>query len=180
MRLSRTDMTLRQTASDPEPFRITAGAEDAGQRVDRFVAGAIGTLSRSRVKTLIEESRLTANGRTVHEPADPVRAGITYVLDVPPPAPAAPRAQVIPFPILFEDDDLIVLDKPAGLVVHPAPGNPDGTLVNALLAHVWTAPTWPWFGACRRRCKARSRAPSAATSGTASGWRWSAAAAKRR
>ena len=69
------------------------------------------------------------------EPAEPVRPGATYVLDLPPPAPATPQPQAIPFPILYEDADLIVLDKPAGLVVHPAPGNEDGTLVNALLAH---------------------------------------------
>ena len=69
------------------------------------------------------------------EPAEPVRPGATYVLDLPPPAPATPQPQAIPFAILYEDADLIVLDKPAGLVVHPAPGNQDGTLVNALLAH---------------------------------------------
>ncbi|MBS0640169.1 MAG: RluA family pseudouridine synthase [Proteobacteria bacterium] len=108
----------------------------------------MGTLSRSRVKTLIEDGRLTADQRRVAEPAEPVRAGATYILDVPPPVPAAPLAQSIPFPILYEDDDLIVLDKPAGLVVHPAPGNPDGTLVNALLAHV--GPGFTGIGAERR------------------------------
>ena len=69
------------------------------------------------------------------EPAEPVRPGATYQLDLPRPAPATPQPQAIPFTILYEDADLIVLDKPAGLVVHPAPGNEDGTLVNALLAH---------------------------------------------
>ena len=141
-------MTLSQTSATAGPFQIVAGAEDAGQRVDRFVADAIGTLSRSRVKTLIADGRLTAGGNPVHEPAEPVRAGVTYVLDVPPPAPAAPQAQAIPFPILYEDEDLIVLDKPAGLVVHPAPGNLDGTLVNALLAHV--GPGFTGIGAERR------------------------------
>jgi 23S rRNA pseudouridine1911/1915/1917 synthase len=129
-------------------MRVTAQPDDAGQRVDRFVADAIGTLSRSRVKTLIELGHLTANDRVITEPAEAVRAGVAYCLDVPPPAPAAPRAQPIPFPILYEDDDLIVLDKPAGLVVHPAPGNPDGTLVNALLAHV--GPGFTGIGAERR------------------------------
>ena len=71
----------------------------------------------------------------VTEPAEPARAGATYTLLLPEPAPAAPQPQAIPFPILYEDRDLIVLDKPAGLVVHPAAGNLDGTLVNALLAH---------------------------------------------
>ncbi|MFO1024648.1 MAG: RluA family pseudouridine synthase [Acetobacteraceae bacterium] len=139
---------MSQAEPEDGPFRITAGADDAGQRVDRFVADAIGTLSRSRVKTLIEDGRLTADQRRVAEPAEPVRAGVTYILDVPPPVPAAPQAQSIPFPILYEDDDLIVLDKPAGLVVHPAPGNPDGTLVNALLAHV--GPGFTGIGAERR------------------------------
>ena len=69
------------------------------------------------------------------EPAEPVRPGATYRLELPPPVPATPQPQAIPFTILYEDADLIVLDKPAGLVVHPAPGNEDGTLVNALLAH---------------------------------------------
>jgi len=129
-------------------FRVTAGEQDAGQRVDRFVAGAIGTLSRSRVKTLIEDGRLTADGKAITEPADPVRAGSHYVLDIPPAVPATPQPQAIPFPILYEDADLIVLDKPAGLVVHPAPGNLDGTLVNALLAHV--GPGFTGIGAERR------------------------------
>jgi 23S rRNA pseudouridine1911/1915/1917 synthase len=103
--------------------------------VDRFLTDAIGTISRSRVKTLIEEGRARRDGSVLREPAEPVRAGASYALDLPPPASATPQPQAIPFPILYEDSDLIVLDKPAGLVVHPAPGNLDGTLVNALLAH---------------------------------------------
>lgn len=106
-----------------------------GQRLDRYLADAIGTLSRSRVKALIEAGKVSRDGQPVRDPADLVRAGLTYVLDLPPPAPARPEPQDIALSILYEDDDLIVLDKPAGLVVHPAPGNPDGTLVNALLHH---------------------------------------------
>ena len=117
------------------PVRIVAGPEARGERVDRFLAGAIGTISRSRVKSLIEAGQARCDGAMVHEPADPVRPGALYTLELPPPAPARPAAQAIPFTILYEDDALIVLDKPAGLVVHPAPGNEDGTLVNALLAH---------------------------------------------
>jgi 23S rRNA pseudouridine1911/1915/1917 synthase len=119
----------------PEPFVVTAGPEAAGTRLDRFLADAIGTISRARVKQLIEEGRAARDGRILTQPADPVRAGGRYVLSVPAPAPARPEPQSIPLAILHEDDDLIVLDKPAGLVVHPAPGNADGTLVNALLAH---------------------------------------------
>jgi 23S rRNA pseudouridine1911/1915/1917 synthase len=139
---------MNQEPSPGGPVRVTAAAEHAGLRIDRFVADAIGSLSRSRVKALIEESRLTAGGRTVTEPAEPARPGTTYTLDIPAPAPAAPRPQDIPFTVLFEDADLIVLDKPAGLVVHPAPGNPDGTLVNALLAHC--GPGFTGIGAERR------------------------------
>ena len=181
----------------PGPIHITPSREQVGQRIDRLMAEAIGTISRSRVKALIEEGALsrtaenaraedagahdddtaddgtadddtarsaahagagsptagrallwTASGRAwstdegrsqvsipVTEPAEPARAGFTYTLVLPEPAPAAPLPQAIPFPILYEDRDLIVLDKPSGLVVHPAPGNRDGTLVNALLAH---------------------------------------------
>lgn len=116
---------------------FTAVAEPAarGQRLDRFLADAIGILSRSRVKSLIEQGMARRDGQVLSEPAEPVRPGATYVLDLPPPMPATPQPQAIPFAILYEDADLVVLDKPAGLVVHPAPGNEDGTLVNALLAH---------------------------------------------
>ena len=112
-----------------------AGPPHEGQRSDRFLADAIGTLSRARVKALIEAGHATRDGVPLRSPAAPVRAGARYALAIPAPAPATPAAQPIPFPILYEDAALLVLDKPAGLVVHPAPGNPDGTLVNALLAH---------------------------------------------
>jgi 23S rRNA pseudouridine1911/1915/1917 synthase len=116
-------------------FTTVAEIAARGRRLDRFLADAIGTLSRSRVKSLIEEGRLRRDGVVLSEPADPVRPGATYQLDLPAPLPATPQPQHIPFTILYEDTDIIVLDKPAGLVVHPAPGNYDGTLVNALLAH---------------------------------------------
>ena len=121
--------------TDATTFTRVASEAQAGQRLDRFLAEAIGGLSRSRVKTLIEERRVRRDGHQVTQPAEPVRAGATYTLDLPAAAPSVPQPQAIPFPILFEDRDLLVLDKPAGLVVHPAPGNEDGTLVNALLAH---------------------------------------------
>jgi len=130
------------------PIHLTATTEDAGLRMDRFLADTLGTVSRSRVKTLIDEGRLRSDKGPVTQPAEAVRAGATYVLDMPAPIPATPQPQVIPFPILYEDADLIVLDKPAGLVVHPAPGNLDGTLVNALLAHC--GPSFTGIGAERR------------------------------
>ena len=126
---------MQDQAPPPGSFTAVAAAEARGQRLDRFLADAIGTLSRSRVKSLIEEGRLRRDGVVLSEPADPVRPGATYQLDLPAPLPATPQPQHIPFTILYEDADIIVLDKPAGLVVHPAPGNYDGTLVNALLAH---------------------------------------------
>jgi 23S rRNA pseudouridine1911/1915/1917 synthase len=113
----------------------SAGESDRGERADRFLAARIGTLSRSRVKALIEEGRAAENGTAFTDPSRPIRTGARYTLTEPPAAPARPIAQDIPLTILFEDAHLIVLDKPAGLVVHPAPGNADGTLVNALLAH---------------------------------------------
>jgi 23S rRNA pseudouridine1911/1915/1917 synthase len=118
-----------------ETFAATAGPEAAGQRADRFLADAIGSLSRSRVKALIAEGRATRDGGPLASASEPVRAGSRYALSVPPPVSALPLPQDIPLAVLHEDADLIVLDKPAGLVVHPAPGNQDGTLVNALLAH---------------------------------------------
>jgi 23S rRNA pseudouridine1911/1915/1917 synthase len=141
-------MSANSEPSPHGPIRITAAAEDAGQRIDRFLADQLGGISRSRIKTLIDEGRLSGASGPVTQAAEPVKAGATYILDMPAPIPATPLPQVIPFPILYEDDDLIVLDKPAGLVVHPAPGNLDGTLVNALLAHC--GPGFTGIGAERR------------------------------
>ncbi|MCW3473938.1 RluA family pseudouridine synthase [Limobrevibacterium gyesilva] len=116
-------------------YAVTAAPEAEGQRVDRFLADSFAALSRSRVKALIEAGHATRDGARLTQPAESVHAGSRYTLVPPAPVPATPQAQPIPFPILYEDADLLVLDKPAGLVVHPAPGNQDGTLVNALLAH---------------------------------------------
>jgi 23S rRNA pseudouridine1911/1915/1917 synthase len=116
-------------------FEITAGPQAAGNRVDRFLADAIGTLSRSRVKTLIAEGHLRCGEQALRDPDAAVRPGSIYTLDLPPPLPVAVTPQAMPLSILYEDVDLLVLDKPPGLVVHPAPGNQDRTLVNALLAY---------------------------------------------
>ena len=121
--------------TDATTFTRIAAASDEGNRIDRFLANAIAGLSRSRVKTLIEENRVRRDGIPVTHPSEPVREAATYALDFPAATPSVPQPQDIAFSILFEDHDLIVLDKPAGLVVHPAPGNETGTLVNALLAH---------------------------------------------
>ncbi len=114
---------------------IIAPPEAAGQRLDRFLAENMGGMSRARLKSLIEARNVSRDGTLVTKPAEEVIAGARYEIVIPAPVSAEPAAQDIPFPILYEDSDLIVLDKPPGLVVHPAPGNEDGTLVNALLAH---------------------------------------------
>ena len=113
--------------------RITVTAAHAGQRLDRTLAQVWPDLSRSRLKALIDEGAL--RGPRPLAPSDKLREGEALELTLPPPAPATPKPQAIPLTILFEDDALLVIDKPAGLVVHPAPGHPDGTLVNAVLAH---------------------------------------------
>ncbi|GAN87366.1 RluA family pseudouridine synthase [Komagataeibacter intermedius] len=117
------------------PAPVIATANDAGQRTDRFIANVVDGLSRSRVKSLMESGHLLRDGSPLRDPAEPVRAGMCYEIHIPPAIPATPQGQDIALDILYEDRDLIVLDKPAGMVVHPAPGNEDGTLVNALLAH---------------------------------------------
>ncbi len=136
---------------DPGPgttlVERVAGEADVGNRADRFLAEISG-LSRARVKALIEQRQASRDGQVLGQPAEAVRLGSVYALHVPPPIAAWPEAQAIPFPILFEDEHLIVLDKPAGLVVHPAPGNQDGTLVNALLAHC--GDTLPGIGGEKR------------------------------
>jgi 23S rRNA pseudouridine1911/1915/1917 synthase len=117
------------------PEAVTADSGDAGERLDRLLASRLGQISRSRVKTLIEEGRVAADGVTITNPSFRVKSGQVFTLDVPPPVDDTPAAQPMDLKILYEDAELVVLDKPAGLVVHPAPGNPDLTLVNALLAH---------------------------------------------
>ncbi len=107
----------------------------AGQRLDAVLAETVGGLSRSRLKALIVDGHLTLDGTPLRQPSRKVAAGESFTLVVPDAAPAIPEGQNIPLDILYEDDDLIIINKPSGLVVHPAPGNPDHTLVNALIAH---------------------------------------------
>ncbi len=118
-----------------ENTRVTVDDADSGLRLDRFLAARLPELSRSRLQALIAEGRIARGGQTIKDGNHRVKPGDTYTVDVPAPLPAEPQPQDIPLTVVYEDDDLIVIDKPAGLVVHPAAGNPDGTLVNALLAH---------------------------------------------
>lgn len=113
---------------------IIRGKIDAGQRLDKALAEASG-LSRERVKALMAEGQITLDGRLATQPAAKSAAAAEFAITLPPPVDAEARPQDIAVPIVFEDDHLVVVDKPAGMVVHPAAGNPDGTLVNALLHH---------------------------------------------
>ncbi len=121
---------------DGEEFAsVAAPPEAAGRRIDAFLANAFPQLTRSRIQGLIGEGRLSADGAPATHASAKVRAGALYRLTLPPPVPAAPEPEAIPLAIAFEDEWLIVVDKPAGMAVHPAPGSMRGTLVNALLAH---------------------------------------------
>ncbi|PTQ07362.1 RluA family pseudouridine synthase [Sphingomonas oleivorans] len=116
--------------------RAVVPQEAAGWRLDRALACALPTLSRERLKALISSGNvITDTGGVVRDPAVKVAPGSAFDVTIPNPAPAHNVAQEIPLTVVYEDEHLIVVDKPAGLVVHPAAGNADGTLVNALLHH---------------------------------------------
>lgn len=126
--------------SDAGRHFVTFDQSASGERLDRALAAALPSLTRSRVKALIESRRVAlADGPTIEEPSRKVKTGERFVVDIPEPEPAEPQPQARDLDILHEDSDLLVLNKPAGMVVHPAPGNPDHTLVNALLAHCGTS-----------------------------------------
>jgi 23S rRNA pseudouridine1911/1915/1917 synthase len=118
-----------------ETRELRAEATHRGWRLDHFLAANLPQLSRSRLQALIAQGRVACAGETIGDPNKRVKPGDLIAIEIPPPAPAGPQPQDIPLAIVHEDSDLIVIDKPAGLVVHPAAGNLDGTLVNALLAH---------------------------------------------
>ena len=126
---------MNHSAPDGVPHRVRAGNGDAGVRLDKFLAQAIPGTSRARVKALIGAGRLATAGATITDPDYRVKSGQAFVLIVPPPVSARPRGQRIALSVVYEDSALIVIDKPAGMVVHPAPGHADSTLVNALIAH---------------------------------------------
>jgi 23S rRNA pseudouridine1911/1915/1917 synthase len=109
--------------------------EEAGGRLDRVLAAHVVELSRTRLKALIEGGSVAVDGRTIRDPGHRVNSGAAIVVAVPEALPAKPAAEAIPLAVVYEDDDIIVIDKPKGLVVHPAAGHWTGTLVNALVAH---------------------------------------------
>jgi 23S rRNA pseudouridine1911/1915/1917 synthase len=121
--------------TEAETVETEIGAAEAGERLDRALAARFEELSRSRLKALILAGHVTVSGRTIRDPSHHVNEGDRIAVALPPAEPAEPGPEAIPLHIVYEDGDLIVIDKPRGLVVHPAAGNRTGTLVNALIAH---------------------------------------------
>jgi len=109
--------------------------ESGGQRLDKVLVALVGDVSRARLQTLIRDGCVRVDGAFVADPKHKVADGAEIVLRLPPPAPGVPQPEPIPLDVVFEDDHVIVINKPAGLVVHPGAGHSGGTLVNALLAH---------------------------------------------
>ena len=117
-----------------ENLTLQPNKEDAGTRVDAWLAARVEGLTRSAAARLIEEGRVLVNGRPAAKSLK-LAGGETVLVSLPEPEPTAAQPQDIPLDVVYEDEDVIVVNKPKGLVVHPAPGHPDGTLVNALLHH---------------------------------------------
>jgi 23S rRNA pseudouridine1911/1915/1917 synthase len=122
-----------------ERHQVLAGPAEAGERLDRVLAQALADrapgLSRSRLQALIAAGAVSRNGVAVADAGARVKPGEAYTVAVPPPEPAAPEPQAMALAIVYEDGDIVVIDKPKGIAVHPGPGHASGTLVNALIAH---------------------------------------------
>lgn len=116
-------------------MRVQVEPEHDGLRLDNFLTALLPDQSRSQIQRLIKEGRVQGPGKAAR-PSTPVHTGQTFAIDIPAPAPAEPLPEALPLRIVYEDPDLVVLDKPAGMVVHPAAGHSSGTLVNALLHHI--------------------------------------------
>ncbi|MFA5948810.1 MAG: RluA family pseudouridine synthase [Hyphomicrobium sp.] len=136
---SAPEATDKTAAGWPEEITLEAYSQNSGERIDRFLstvlAARLDGISRTRVQTLIRQGNVRGLSGTIGDPGFRVKPGDTFTVTLPPPEPAEPSGQDIPLAIVYEDQELIVIDKPAGLVVHPAAGHADGTLVNALIAH---------------------------------------------
>jgi len=126
---------LEQEAAKDGRLELTVSGDEGSTRLDRVLAGRLQQLSRSRLKALILAGQVTVGTNPIRDPAYHVAAGDTITIDVPQAVPAEPSGEDIALDIVHEDDDIIVIDKPRGLVVHPAAGHETGTLVNALIAH---------------------------------------------
>ncbi|MGZ3315405.1 MAG: RluA family pseudouridine synthase [Caulobacteraceae bacterium] len=131
------DPPLLDGETDEEPFGVRVVAVDAGVaggRIDKVLADLLPEMSRARIQALIAQDHVSHGGRPVTDASAKAAPG-DYRIEVPPPVDAIPKPEAIPLSVLFEDQHLIVVDKPAGMAVHPAPGSQSGTLVNALLRH---------------------------------------------
>src|SRR5262249_38316909 len=118
----------------PPPRKTpVAAAAATANRLDRVLTARVADLSRSRVKALILAGEVTVGGRTIRDPEHRVNAGDAIIIAIPEPKPALPAGEAIPLNIVYEDEAIIVIDKPKGLVVHPAAGNSARTLVHALI-----------------------------------------------
>ena len=159
-------------------MNVTLSVETAGQRADQFLAARLDGLTRSAAQKLLEEGHVLCQGRPLKK-NDRLKPGDQVAVCIPDPTPVELLPQDIPLEVVYEDEDVIVVNKPVGMVVHPAPGHPDGTLVNALLFHCgqslsgingqlrgsstgltgtpaacssrpkMTGPTWPWPSSSR-------------------------------
>ena len=132
-------MPLLSKALPAERLLAEADAGHAGQRLDLFLTEHLPQLSRTRVQALIKEGHASCGGATIEDVKYRVKPGDRFELTLPPVAQSELGAEAIPLTIVYEDDALVVLDKPAGLVVHPGAGHATGTLVNALIAHCGTS-----------------------------------------
>ena len=126
-------------SSKKEIVTYKVSVKELGLRLDQFLSKNINNLSRSRIKTLINDNNVIKINEkekiVIEDPSKKVKTGESYLINIPKPVDPKPKPQKIPLEILYEDNDLIVINKPVGLVVHPAPGNYENTLVNALIAH---------------------------------------------
>ncbi len=120
---------------DTTPLSLVVEEESDRMRLDKWLSTQLPEITRTRLKALIEDGQVTRNGTPATSASGKIHTGETYIITIPPVEDAIPEPEDIPLNILYEDDDLIVLVKPAGLVVHPGSGNWSGTLVNALLHH---------------------------------------------
>jgi 23S rRNA pseudouridine1911/1915/1917 synthase len=127
---------LEQVSSNSgQQLEVIVAGDEGSVRLDRVLAARLAELSRSRLKALILAGSVSVRDTPIRDPAYHVAKGDTITIDVPEAAPPEPKGEDIALDIVFEDDDIIVIDKPKGLVVHPAAGHETGTLVNALIAH---------------------------------------------
>jgi 23S rRNA pseudouridine1911/1915/1917 synthase len=126
---------MQASESEDEEYEVAVDATQVGGRLDAVLAKALPTFSRNRIKDLILAGAVAINGQTATEPKTKVKLADALLLTAPPPEDPDPTPEDIPLDVLYEDDELIVINKPVGMVVHPAPGSPHGTLVNALLFH---------------------------------------------